>query len=201
MRALAVTVAAACVLAGCAPSQSATSPSPSATERATPTASAAAAATAAATASTQNTPVPTIKVPPAAQSCAPQAGGDEKVNRVLSTVRAARQPGYDRVVFDFGPGALPPYVVEHVDRVIQGGSGFVKPVQGSFFINVRFIQAGGSGEYRGATQVHPDTDNVREVVLSTNFEGALEFGIGLSRLACPRVTVLAAPARLLLDFQ
>ena len=123
------------------------------------------------------------------------------MNRVLSTVRAARQPGYDRVVFDFGPGALPPYVVEHVDRVVQGGSGFVKPVQGSFFINVRFIQAGGSGEYRGVTQVYPDTDNVREVVLSTNFEGALEFGIGLSRLACPRVTILAAPARLLLDFE
>jgi hypothetical protein len=38
-------------------------------------------------------------------------------------------------------------------------------------------------------------------VLSTNFEGVLEFGIGLSRLVCPRVTVLAAPARLVLDFQ
>jgi len=77
----------------------------------------------------------------------------------------------------------------------------VKPVEGSFFINVRFIQAGGSGEYRGVMQVRPDTENVREVVLSTNFEGALEFGIGLSRLACPRVSVLASPARLVLDFE
>ena len=123
------------------------------------------------------------------------------MNRVLSTVRAARQPGYDRVVFDFGPGALPPFAVEQVDRVIQGGSGFVKPVEGSFFFNVRFIQAGGAGEYREPTQLRPDTENVREVVLSTNFEGVLEFGIGLSRLACPRVSVLASPARLLLDFQ
>ncbi len=120
---------------------------------------------------------------------------------MLSTVRAARQPGYDRVVFDFGPGALPPYVVEQVDRVIQGGSGFVQPVEGSFFFNVRFIQAGGAGEYRERTQLRPDTENVREVVLSTNFEGVLEFGIGLSRHACPRVSVLASPARVLIDFE
>ena len=106
------------------------------------------------------------------------------------------------MVFDFGPGALPPYVVEHVDRVIQGGSGFVKSCPRQLvFINVRFIQAGGSGEYRGAAQVHPDTENVREVVLSTNFEGALEFGIGLSRHACPRVSHLtASPARVAPDF-
>jgi hypothetical protein len=209
MRAVAVTVAAVCVLAACAPNQSATSPS--AIGVASPTASTTPAATVAAATATpggaQLTTVPPIKLPPAstapaaAQRCAPQSGGDQKVNRVLSTVRAARQAGYDRVVFDFGPGALPPFVIEQVDRVIQGGSGFVKPVQGTFFFNVRFIQAGGAGEYREPTQLRPDTENVREVVLSTNFEGALEFGIGLSRLACPRVSVLAEPARLLLDFQ
>jgi hypothetical protein len=209
MRAVAVAVAAVCVLAACAPDRSATSPT--ATGVASPTTSAApAATTGAATAAPggpQLTPGQPIKLPPAstapaaAQRCAPQSGGDPNVNRVLSTVRAARQPGYDRVVFDFGPGALPPFVIEQVDRVIQGGSGFVKPVQGSFFFNVRFIQAGGAGEYREPTQLRPDTENVREVVLSTNFEGALEFGIGLSHLACPRVGVLAEPARLLLDFQ
>lgn len=208
MKAVALILSTVCVLVACAPDRSATSPSP--TGAASPTASQTPAATvAAATATpgaTQPTPVPPIKLPPAsaaaaAQRCAPQAGGDQKVNRVLSTVRAARQPGYDRVVFDFGPGALPPFAVEQVDRVIQGGSGFVKPVQGSFFFNVRFIQAGGAGEYREPTQLRPDTENVREVVLSTNFEGVLEFGIGLSRHACPRVSVLASPARVLLDFE
>lgn len=209
MRAVAVTVAAVWVLAACAPNQSTASPSVTAvaSERASPTTAATVAAATATPGATQPAPVPTIKLPPAAtapaaaQRCAPQSGGDQKVNRVLSTVRAARQPGYDRVVFDFGPGALPPFVIEQVDRVIQGGSGFVKPVEGSFFFNVRFIQAGGAGEYREPAQLRPDTENVREVVLSTNFEGALEFGIGLSRLACPRVSVLAEPARLLLDFQ
>jgi hypothetical protein len=206
MRALAA--CAICILAACAPSQSAATPSqsappaiasipvPSATVNAATATPPGAAATAA--------PVPTAQpaaTSPSTQRCERQSGGDQNANRVLSDVRAARQTGYDRVVFDFGSGPLPPFAVEQVDRVIQGGSGFVKPVAGNAFLVARFIQAGGAGEYRGTTQVRPDTQIVREVVLSTNFEGALEFGIGLSGPVCPRVSVLSSPARLVLDFQ
>lgn len=199
-----------CALAACSPSQSASSPTPSATAPMTATATAAPTRTVAAatatpqapnpTAAPTRTPTPATSAPTVSQKCAPQSGGDRNANRVLSDVRAARQTGYDRVVFDFGPGALPPFVVEQVDQVIQGGSGFVKPVAGSTFLVARFIQAGGAGEYRGVTQVRPDTQIVEEVVLSTNFEGVLEFGIGLSGQACPRVSVLGSPARLVLDF-
>lgn len=198
-------------LAACSPSQSATSPSPSESARPATTATVAPTATVAAATATARAPsataastpatTPATSAAPIAQKCAPQSGGDRNANRVLTTVRAARQPGYDRVVFDFGPGALPPFVVEQVDQVIQGGSGFVKPVAGNVFMVARFIQAGGSGEYRGATQVRPDTEIVREVVLSTNFEGALEFGIGLTGRSCPRLSVLESPARLVLDFE
>jgi len=211
-----VLVAVALSLLACSPSQSALAPS---VPTAAGTPSAAATPSAVATTATPSvaptavaTPRPTTTTAPAAspapatnppttRRCAPLSGGDRSANRVLSDVRAARQQqGYDRVVFDFGPGALPPYAVEQVDRVIEGGSGFVKPVQGTAFFVVRFVQAGSMGEYRGPTQVRPDTQNVREVVLSTNFEGVLEFGIGLARLSCPRVSVLTSPARLLLDF-
>ena len=194
-----------CALAACSPSQSASSPSATtAPTQAAPTRTVAAAtATAQApnpTAAPTRTVAPATSAPAVVQKCATQSGGDRNANRVLSDVRAARQSGYDRVVFDFGPGALPPFVVEQVDQVIQGGSGFVKPVAGSTFLVARFIQAGGAGEYRGVTQVRPDTQIVEEVVLSTNFEGVLEFGIGLSGQACPRVSVLGSPARLVLDF-
>jgi len=209
-----ILVAVALCLLACTPGQSALAPSvttsPAGTTTLAPTATATASATPtaapatarpSATASPAAPTAPAATAPSSALRCAPLSGGDRAANRVLSDVRAARQQqGYDRVVFDFGPGALPPYAVEQVDRVIEGGSGFVKPVQGNAFILVRFVQAGGMGEYRGPTQVRPDTQNVREVVLSTNFEGVLEFGIGLARLSCPRVSVLASPARLVLDF-
>src|SRR5688500_9325759 len=204
-----ILVAVALCLLACSPGQAALAPSATTgapTPAATATATASMTPTAAATArpsatAAPATTAPATTAPGAAQRCAALAGGDRSANRVLLDVRAARQQqGYDRVVFDFGPGALPPYAVEQVDRVIQGGSGFVKPVEGTALFVVRFIQAGGMGEYRGPTQVRPDTQNVREVVLSTNFEGVLEFGLGLARHSCPRASVLASPARLVLDF-
>src|SRR5688500_13704183 len=208
-----ILVAVALCLLACTPGQSAlapltttpaSTPTPTATVTATPsvipTSAPASARPSATTAPAATTP-PATTAPGTAQRCAPLAGGDRNANRVLLDVRAARQQqGYDRVVFDFGPGALPPYAVEQVDRVIQGGSGFVKPVEGTVLFVVRFVQAGGMGEYRAPMQVRPDTLNVREVVLSTNFEGVLEFGLGLARQSCPRVSVLASPARLVLDF-
>ena len=208
-----ILVAVALCLLACSPAQSALAPTattPAATPTRAPTATGTASVTPTAapatarptaTASSAATAAPATTAPGGAQRCAPLAGGDRNANRVLLDVRAARQQqGYDRVVFDFGPGALPPYAVEQVDRVIQGGSGFVKPVEGTALFVVRFVQAGGMGEYRGPTQVRPDTQNVREVVLSTNFEGVLEFGLGLARHACPRASVLTSPARLVLDF-
>ena len=203
----------------CAPTQSASLPSASSSARATASASPSPSATVSATASASAAvSLPTVAAAtsrpasptaaattsatsaPSTQRCESLSGGSQNTNRVLSDVRAARQPGFDRVVFDFGAGALPPYVIEQVDRVIQGASGAVVPVDGNVFISVRFPQAGEQGSYRGATRVRPDTTNVREVVISTNFEGVLAFGIGLSHQACPKVSVLSSPARLLLDF-
>lgn len=113
-------------------------------------------------------------------------------------MRAAGQPGFDRVVLDFGPGAIPPYTVEQVAQIVQGGSGFRIQMQGSVFIRVHFAAAGGAGEYPGPRRLLPDTAVVREVVF-TEFEGATTIGIGLSRLVCPQVEILTE-GRLVLDF-
>ena len=113
-------------------------------------------------------------------------------------MRAAGQRGYDRVVLDFGPGAIPPFTVEQVDQIVQGGSGFPIQMQGSVFIRVHFAAAGGAGEYPGARRLLPDTAVVREVVF-TEFEAATTVGIGLSRLICPQVEILPE-GQLVLDF-
>ena len=113
-------------------------------------------------------------------------------------MRAAGQPGYDRVVIDFGPGGIPPFTVEQVARVVQGGSGFPIEMQGSVFIRVHFPVAGEAGGYPGPRRLLPDTAVVREVVF-TEFEAATTVGIGLSRLVCPQVEILTG-GRLVLDF-
>lgn len=159
------------------------------------------------------TPLPTVSAaaptftpgqPPVAR-CTTQHGGDQGFNRAPLTMRAAGHAGYDRVVIDFGPlgptqfgGPIPPFTIEQVDRVVQGGSGFPIVMQGSVFIRVHFPAAGGAGEYAGPRRLLPDTAVVREVIF-TEFEGATTVGIGLTRLVCP-VPSIWLGGRLVLDF-
>lgn len=101
-------------------------------------------------------------------------------------------------MLEFGPGAIPPYTVEHVDRIVRGGSGFPIQMQGSSFIRLHFAAAGGAGEYPGPRRLVPDAAMVKEVVFD-EFEGATTIGIGLSRLVCPQVEIMDG-GRLVLDF-
>ncbi len=147
----------------------------------------------------QATPAPVST--PGVTHCPTVEAGDKSLNRVVADVRAARQTDHDRVTFDLGPGGMPPYSIEQVARVVEGGSGFPKTVQGNFYILVRFQQAGMMAEYKGPRRLLPDTKNVREILQSEDFEGVLAFAIGLDTLVCPSVAVLADPARLVLSFK
>ncbi|HET8568644.1 MAG TPA: hypothetical protein VFM93_06635 [Candidatus Limnocylindria bacterium] len=131
--------------------------------------------------------------------CPTERGGDPAVSRTLAAFRAAENSGFDRVVFDFGNGPLPAYVVEQA-REFVGPSGMPTPVQGTAFIGVRFPRAGEMGSYRGPRSVLRPTPSIAEIKIVEDFEGVLVFGIGLDRHNCPRVTVLSSPARLVLDF-
>jgi hypothetical protein len=119
-------------------------------------------------------------------------------------VRVAHQPGFDRVVFDFGtaPGGtgagLPAWVVEQATSFVAP-SGQSVPVAGNAFLGVRFQGAGQMGSYQGPMSLRPDIPLVREVKLVEDFEGVLAWGLGLDRLVCPRVSELSAPDRLVVD--
>lgn len=141
---------------------------------------------------------PTFAPPGQVAGCTPQQGGDQGVNRAPVTMRAAGHAGYDRVAIDFGPGGIPPFTVDRVDRIRYHGSGFPIEMQGSVFIRVHFRMAGGMAEYPGPRRVLPDTEVVREVVFE-EFEGATTVGIGLTRLICPTLSIQSG-GRLVLDF-
>lgn len=145
------------------------------------------------------TPAPTSPLPtPSAGTCPRVTGGTGARGSSLVEVRIAHQPGFDRIVFDFGPGPLPQYTVEQTASFVAP-SGQTVPVQGNAHLGVRFNGAGQMGAYRGPTSFRPGTPLVREVKLVEDFEGVVAWGIGLERLACPRVLVLTGPARLVVD--
>lgn len=177
------------------------SPSPGLT--ATPTSVAATPAGPAAASASPAPRTPTTSCPPV------PAGGKPGGFHSLVDVRIAHQPGFDRVVLDFGQetGAqddLPAFRIERASS-FTAISGQPVPVQGNALWSVRMDGASmadrnGNLAYKGPRDLDPTTTLVRDMKLVEDFEAVMIWGIGLARLECPRVTTLRSPLRLVLDF-
>ena len=147
-----------------------------------------------------------------ATACPEQTGGAAANQAQLTAIRVAHNPGFDRVVFEFGPSTapgvygMPPYRIA-VATSLSGPSGQPVPVDGSALFGVRFQNAStvspsdGARTYTGATSIKPTTTPlVKEVRLVEDFERVMVWGIGLQRLQCPTLLALSGPVRLVLDF-
>ena len=197
MKARALVLATVLSVFACLPPTAAT-PTPTGTvPSATPVRTAVPTATTAPTATPSPAPAATPTAPPAT-SC-PRLTGGIGPGGALAEVRLGSQSGFERVVFDFSAGALPQYTIEQAVSFVAP-SGQTVPVQGNTHISVRFNGAGGMGSYRGPTSFRPVSPLIREVKLVEDFEGVLVWGVGLERVSCPRILVLASPTRLVLDF-
>jgi hypothetical protein len=128
---------------------------------------------------------------------------------LLTAVRAARHDRFDRVVFQFR-NALPGYEVRYAQRPVrQDGSGTVVAVDGRFVVRIRMENALDADltkpsaplTYTGPTRLSPGTSVVVELARAGGFEGVLTWVAGLRERAAYRVTTLAAPPRLVVDFR
>ena len=173
------------------------SPSPTATSR--PSTSATAAPTA--TASPGSSP---------AAACPRTTGGNASNQAQLVAVRVAHQPGFDRLVYEFGPSTapgpfgMPGYTIETATS-LSGPSGQPVTVMGNALFGARFQNAStqnpnGTPSYTGSNDLKPTTPLIKEVKIVEDFERVLLWGIGLDHLACPKVSELAGPFRVVLDF-
>ena len=147
-----------------------------------------------------------------ATACPEQTGGTATSQAQLSAIRIAHNPGFDRLVFEFGPSTapgvygMPPFRVA-VATSLSGPSGQPVPVDGSALFGVRFQNAStvnpsdGSRSYTGPTSLKPTTTPlIKEVKLVEDFERVMNWGVGLARLQCPTLLTLGGPVRLVLDF-
>jgi hypothetical protein len=202
------------IVSACGPQpQAGTTPTPgaSASGSLTPTAVPSATATArpSASATTVPTVAPTAGSSPAA-ACPRATGGNASNQAQLVALRVAHQPGFDRLVFEFGqstapgPFGMPAYSVE-IATSLSGPSGQPVTITGNALLGARFQNAStqnpnGTPSYSGSTDLKPTTPLIKEVKLVEDFERVLLWGAGLDHLACPNVTELAGPLRVVLDF-
>ncbi|MBE1496372.1 hypothetical protein H4696_003472 [Amycolatopsis lexingtonensis] len=121
----------------------------------------------------------------------------------LVAIRAAHHTDHDRVVFEFD-GPLPAErEVRYVPEVIGDPSGLPVPVVGQAFLQVRMAFAAGHDDNGNPTYGAPQRTyplpNVIQVVNAGDFEGVLNFGIGLARQSPVRLSVLSNPSRVVID--
>jgi len=128
---------------------------------------------------------------------------------LMTAVRAARQEGYDRVVFEFR-NAVPGYKVQYVDRPITAdGSGEQVAVNGNAVAEIRMQNASGVDlsqasapqTYTGPGRLTPPTSEIAEVARTGDFEGTLTWVVGVRDRVDFRVTTLTGPPRLVVDFR
>ena len=163
-------------------------------------------ATSAPTTSPSATVVPTASASPtgtASTTCPTLTGGSAIAGPQVAALRAAHNPGFDRLVIEFTGAVVPQYEVK-VASTFVAPSGQAIRVDGNAFFSVRVGgQAhtdAGQRSYLQSDPYRPGLPLIREVKLATDFEGVVIFGVGLERLACPTLLVLASPPRIALDF-
>lgn len=125
---------------------------------------------------------------------------------ILRAIRTGRHKGFDRVVFEFRGNAVPGYKIEYVDRPIRScGSGDVVRVAGDGWLSVRMTPA----------QAHTDSGRptiayrerrlrlplIRELQSTCDFEGEVEWVVGVSSPNRYRVMELSNPRRLVIDIK
>lgn len=136
-------------------------------------------------------------------ACTMLTGGSAIASSTLTAIRAAHNPGFDRLVFEWSGAAVPQYRIE-VASTFVAPSGQAVRVDGNAFFSVRMNgQAhtdAGARSYGQPDPYRPALPLIREVKLVEDFEGVVIFGVGLERLACPTVLTLLSPARIVLDF-
>lgn len=121
----------------------------------------------------------------------------------LHAVRAARNDGYDRVVFEFRE-RVPGYHLEYLaEPIVDCGAGDIKPVEGKARLEARFYPANAHTEAGQPTvperELKPALPVVREIERTCDFEAVVTWVIGTAELKPYSVLELADPPRLVID--
>jgi hypothetical protein len=151
--------------------------------------------------------VPTVTGSPrvtASTACSTLTGGSPLAAPRVASLRAAHNPGFDRLVIEFTEQAVPSYEIKSSSDIFGSPSGFSVRVDGNAFFSIRVSgQAhtdAGQRSYPQADPYRPGLPLIRAVNFITDFEGEVIFAVSLERLACPTLLILASPPRIVLDF-
>lgn len=126
----------------------------------------------------------------------------------LEEVRIGRHPGFDRVVLELAGDLVPHAEVTVTDRpVLEDGSGREVAVAGDVVVLVRLDPAFGydpvtwEPRYHGPRRIDGHGGVVVEVVLVSDFEGAMTWAVGLTGPTRHHLRTATDPTRIAVDLE
>ena len=123
---------------------------------------------------------------------------------LLRAVETSSGPGYDRVVFEFAGDSVPGYHVEYMTAPVRRcGSGNPVALAGAGRLVVRFEPARAHDERGNPSPAERERatglPTLKDMKLVCDFEGQVEWALGVAAAAPYRVSETTGPARLVLD--
>jgi len=121
----------------------------------------------------------------------------------LAGVRADTHSGYDRVTIQFagGPPAETGLTAQDGAQFVEGPSGKTVTLKGQHGALVTLHNTDGHTNYGGPTDIVTGSPVVLELRRVQDFEGTVQWAIGLSRAPCYRMAFVDKPTRLIIDFR
>lgn len=122
---------------------------------------------------------------------------------VLTAIRAAHNPGFDRVVFEFNTKYAPKATVKWVTTLIEDASGRTIPYAGRAAVQV--VMTGANAHRADGTasvtraKVAYALPNVIQVIPAGDFEAVITYGISVTKQTTTWVTRLTNPGRVVVD--
>jgi hypothetical protein len=125
---------------------------------------------------------------------------------VVTSIRAAHHPGFDRVTVRLRGGA-PGFDVRYVSRLVRDPSGNPIDLLGPASLEFVLLPANGHNPNTGASTITTRRrtrwrlGQLRETAVIGDFEAVFTLGVGLQRRAPFRVLTLRQPTRIVVDIR
>jgi len=131
------------------------------------------------------------------------AGTSSPTVAFVDAARTGTHPGYDRVTIEFNNGEPANVDMSPHDGTTftQGASGQQVTLQGSTGLLVIIHGSDEHTAYTGSTDIKTGYSVLLELRQVEDFEGTVQWGLGLSKSVCYRAFYLTNPARLVIDIQ
>jgi hypothetical protein len=122
---------------------------------------------------------------------------------LIDAVRTGTHPGYDRVTIEFKNGTTGTIKVipQANPNFIRDPKGDTVTLLGSLGLLVVITGADNHTTFSGSTDIKTSYPGILEVRELGDFEGKVQWGLGLSSSSCYRAAMLDSPKRLVIDIQ